>query len=80
MAQQTLVLHLRQLIIIKWHGERLSVVLILSASIDYGSGLDVIADGLQLLRLLHVADVFWGVDEFVDLVLACLHMNVLIWI
>jgi len=53
----------------------MSVFLVLRASIYNGTRLDIIADGFELLRLLDVCDVDWGVDELVDLVLVCLHLK-----
>lgn len=66
---QRSMLHLRH--ILGHHDILLRILDILSASIDYGSGLNIITDSLELLRLLIV--VAWGFNDCEVLVLAGLH-------
>ena len=66
---QRSVLHLRH--ILGHHNILLRVADILGASIDNGSGLNIITDSLELLRLFVV--VGWGFNDCEVLVLAGLH-------
>lgn len=66
---QRSVLHLRD--ILGHHNILLRIADILGASIDYGSGLDIITDSLKLLRLLII--VAWGFNDCEVLALAGLH-------